>query len=92
MADPQKSQPTGKERWKALSLRSGFGRQVASNQVSAPGVGFGSADRDGFRRVRVLFAEDCEIFSNISRIKTVMPRIEAETHAFWLHASTARLG
>ena len=36
---------TREMRWKAMSLRSGFGTQVLSVQSSAPGIGFGSSTR-----------------------------------------------
>ena len=32
-------------RWKAASLRSGFGKQPISTLSTAPGIGFGSATR-----------------------------------------------
>ena len=42
----------GKDRWAARSLRSGFGNQVRSESPTSPGASFGSADRDGCKRVR----------------------------------------
>lgn len=41
----------GISRWRAASLRSGFGSQVPSQKRSAPGIGFGSANRDGCAKV-----------------------------------------
>lgn len=43
----------GVSRWKASSLRSGFGCQVASQKPTAPGIGFGSANRDGSSKLYI---------------------------------------
>ena len=44
---------SGKESWKARSLRSGFGVQCLASKPSSPAAGFGSSNRDAYVKVNL---------------------------------------